>query len=147
MKPRHQFYLDEPNQEELDRLAAERGATRSAIVNAALKSYFAHRGASELERTFRIRLERMSEFLERLERNQHIALESFALFVHYELGITPQLPPAEQAAAQAVGRDRFQHFIEQVSRRMAGDRRIADEVIARAVQTGQPDEPQRMAAE
>ncbi len=147
MKPRHQFYLDEPNQEELDRLAAEPGATRSAIVNAALKFYFVHRGASELERTFRMRLERMSEFLERLERNQHIALESFALFVHYELGITPQLPPAEQAVAQAVGRDRFQQFIEQVSRRMVGDRRIADEIVARAVQTDQPGEPQRMAAE
>lgn len=147
MKPRHQFYLDEANREELDRLAAEPGATRSAIVNAALKSYFACRGATELERAFRMRLDRMSEFLERLERNQHIALESFALFVHYELGITPQLPPAEQAAAQAVGRDRFQHFIEQVSRRMAGDRRIADEVAARAVQTGQPNETQRMAAE
>ena len=147
MKPRHQFYLDEPIQEQLDRLAAEPGTTRSAIVNAALKSYFANRGASELDRAFRMRLDRMSEYLERLERNQHIALESFALFVHYELGITPQLPQPEQAAAQAVGRDRFQNFIEQVSRRMAGDRRIADEVVARALQSDQPAPAQRMAAE
>src|SRR5437667_273346 len=68
MKPRHQFYLDEPIQEQLDRLAAEPGTTRSAIVNAALKSYFANRGAGELDRAFRMRLDRMSEYLERLER-------------------------------------------------------------------------------
>jgi hypothetical protein len=146
MKPRHQFYLDEPIQEQLEQLAAQPGTTRSAIVNAALKSYFAHRGASELERMFRLRLERMSECLDRLERNQHISLESFALFVRYELGMTPQLPAPEQAAAQAIGRDRFQQFIEQVSRRMAGDKRISEDIIGRVARVA-VEESQKVAAE
>lgn len=147
MKPRHQFYLDTGNQEELERLASAPGTTRSSIVNAALKSYFAHRGVSELERTFRNRLDRMSESIERVERNQHIALESFALFVRYELGVTPQLPADEQAAAQAIGRNRFHQFVEQVSRRMAGDKRIAQEVIERVAQAAQTPKPHKMAAE
>lgn len=147
MKPRHQFYLDPANQEELDRLSREPGATRSSIVNAALKAYFASRGATELERMFRLRLERMSKSLDRLERNQHIALESFALFVRYELGITPQLAASEQAAAQAIGRDRFHQFIHQVGRRMAGDKRIAEEIFRRASSAIEPSQPQLMAAE
>ncbi len=142
MKPRHQFYLDSPVQEELDRLCREPGTTRSAIVNAALRSYFAAKGASELERMFRMRLERMSECLERLERNQHVGIESLALFIRYELGITPPLPATEQASAQALGRDRFHQFLEQVSRRMAGHKRITDEVLSRP-----SDEAERMAAE
>lgn len=129
MKPRHQFYLDPPIQKELDQLCREPGTTRSAIVNAALRSYFAAKGASELERMFRMRLERMSEALDRLERNQHVTIESLALFIRYELGITPPLPANEQAMAQSLGRDRFHHFLEQVSRRMAGPKRIADEVL------------------
>lgn len=147
MKSRHQFYLDAPNQEELDRLSREPGTTRSSIVNAALRTYFASRGASELERMFRLRLERMSQSLDRLERNQHVGLESFALFVRYELGITPQLPAAEQAAAQAVGRDRFHHFMDQVSRRLAGDKRIAEEIINRAARAIEPLQSHQMAAE
>lgn len=142
MKPRHQFYLDPPVQEELDRLCREPGTTRSAVVNAALKAYFASKGASELERMFRLRLERMSECLDRLERNQHVTIESLALFIRYELGITPPLPPNEQASAQALGRDRFHQFLEQVSRRMAGPKRIAEDVLSRP-----SDHSERTAAE
>jgi len=147
MKPRHQFYLDTANQEELDRLSRQPGTTRSSIVNAALRAYFASRGAGELERMFRMRLDRMSESLDRMERNQHIALESFALFVRYELGVTPQLPPSEQAAAQAIGRDRFEHFMDQVGRRMAGDRRIAEDIVQRTARALEPPQAERMAAE
>ena len=142
MKPRHQFYLDPPVQEELDRLCREPGTTRSAVVNAALKAYFAAKGAGELERMFRLRLERMSECLVRLERNQHVTIESLALFIRYELGITPPLPPNEQAIAQALGRDRFHQFLEQVSLRMAGPKRIAEDVLSRP-----SDQSERTAAE
>jgi hypothetical protein len=132
MKPRHNLYLDESVAEQLEALTAKAGSSKSAIVNDAVKAYLARRGARELDDLFKVRLDGIDAQLKRLERDQHVMIESFALFVRYQLGITPQLPASEQAAAQAIGRDRFQQFIEQVGRRMAGDKRIARDVTDRA---------------
>ena len=141
MKPRHNLYLDEDVGEQLEALTAKAGSSKSSIVNDAVRAYLARRGAKELDDVFKVRLDRLSEQLRRLERDQAVMIESFALFVRYHLGITPQLPPSEQAAAQAIGRDRFQQFIEQVGRRMAGDKRIAQEVADRALAAREATEP------
>ena len=45
-------------------------------------------------------------------------LESLALFVRYQLTVTAPLPEADQAA-RAVGRDRFQAFVDQVGRTLS----------------------------
>jgi predicted transcriptional regulator len=145
MKPRHNLYLDEDVAEQLAKLTDKAGSSKSSIVNDAVKAYLARRGAKELDDAFKVRFDRIGEQLRRLERDQSVMIESFALYVRYELGITPPLPASEQAAAQALGRDRFQQFIEQVGRRMAGDKRIAEEVADRAV-AAKP-QPQSMAAE
>lgn len=43
------------------------------------------------------------------------------------------MPPAvEQATANALGADRFQTFIAQISRRIAGGKSVGTEVIERA---------------
>ncbi|HEY1612348.1 MAG: ribbon-helix-helix protein, CopG family [Proteobacteria bacterium] len=149
MKPRHNLYLDEDVGEQLEALTAKAGSSKSSIVNDAVRAYLARRGAKELDDAFKVRLDRVSEQLRRLERDQSVMIESFALFVRYHLGITPPLPASEQAAAQALGRDRFQQFIEQVGRRMAGDKRIAEEVAERAIAARSASEPtlHQMAAE
>lgn len=133
MKPRHNLYLDEDVGQQLDALTVKVGSSKSSIVNDAVRAYLARRGSNELDDAFKARLDRVSEQLRRLDRDQGVLIESFALFVRYQLGITPPLPASDQAAAQALGRDRFQQFIEQVGRRMAGDKRIAQEVSDRAV--------------
>ncbi|MEJ0024949.1 MAG: CopG family transcriptional regulator [Rhizomicrobium sp.] len=149
MKPRQNLYLDQDVAEQLDALTAKVGSSKSAIVNDAVRAYLARRGAKELDDAFKARLDRVSEQLRRLGRDQSVMIESFALFVRYHLGITPALPASEQAAAQALGRDRFQQFIEQVGRRMAGDKRIAQEVAERAIaaRTTSESKLQTMAAE
>jgi predicted transcriptional regulator len=149
MKPRHNLYLDEDVGEQLEALTVKAGSSKSSIVNDAVRAYLARRGAKELDDVFKVRLDRLSEQLRRLERDQAVMIESFALFVRYHLGVTPQLPASEQAAANAIGRDRFQHFIEQVGRRMAGDKRIAQEVTDRALAAREAAEPSvtAMAAE
>jgi len=133
MKPRHNLYLDEDVGQQLDALTVKVGSSKSSIVNDAVRAYLARRGSNELDDAFKARLDRVSEQLRRLDRDQGVLIESFALFVRYQLGITPPLPASDQAAAQALGRDRFQQFIEQVGRRMAGDKRIAQEVSDRAI--------------
>ena len=44
--------------------------------------------------------------------------------------MTAPLPEADQEAARALGHERFQAFIDQVGRRIAGGRTLAGEVLA-----------------
>jgi len=132
MKPRHHLYLDDELTEQLEALAAKPGSSKSAIVSDALRSYLARRGANEIDDRLKVRLDRVSRQLNRIERDQQILLESLALFVRYYLTVTAPLPEADQEAARALGQERFQAFIDQVGRRIAGGRTLAGEVLAQA---------------
>jgi predicted transcriptional regulator len=104
MKPRHNLYLDEDVGEQLEALTAMAGSSKSSIVNDAVRAYLARRGAKELDDAFKVRLDRVSEQLRRLERDQSVMIESFALFVRYHLGIPPreQVPWAIDRIVQKV---------------------------------------------
>lgn len=124
MKPRHHLYLDNDLTVKLDALAAKPGTSKSAIVADALRAYLARRGAKELDDLLKVRLDRVTTQLGRIERDIQILLESLALFIRYEFTVTAPLPESEQAAARAVAQDRYQAFIEQVGRRIAAGRTI-----------------------
>jgi hypothetical protein len=70
--------------------------------------------------------------MERLERNLGIAIEMLALFIRFWLTATPAVPQAQQGAAQAKGRERYEGFIAALGRRLAKGasftREVADEV-------------------
>src|SRR5690606_3188791 len=131
MKPRHHLYLDDELTEQLEALAAKPGSSKSAIVSDALRAFIARRGASELDDRLKVRLDRISRQLNRIERDQQILLESLALFVRYYLTVTAPLPEVDQEAARALGQERFQAFIDQVGRRIAGGWTLAGEVLGR----------------
>ncbi|WP_316979524.1 ribbon-helix-helix domain-containing protein [Shumkonia mesophila] len=132
MKPRHHLYLDDELTEQLEALAAKPGSSKSAIVADALRAFLARRGARELDDLLKIRLDRINRQLGRIERDQQILLESLALFIRYQLTVTAPLPEADQAAARALGQERFQAFIDQVGRRLAGGRTLLNELLSRA---------------
>lgn len=132
MKPRQNIYLDDDLDKHLEALAAKPGTSKSAIIRDALSAYLARRGAKELQDAFSKRLNDMTEQLNILQRHQLVLIESLALFIRFQLGVTPPLPAAEQAAANALGADRFQAFITQVSRRIADGKNTGAEVIERA---------------
>ena len=121
MKPRHQIYLDERLTEALDRLGGRSGTSKSAIVADALRAFLDRRAAGEIDDLLKIRLDRVSRALNRVERNQKILMESLALFVRYQLTVTAPLPEADRAG-QALGRERFQRFVDQVGRQLASGR-------------------------
>lgn len=135
MKPRHHLYLDDALTGQLEALAAKPGTSKSAIVADALRAYLARRGARELDDLLKVRLDRFSGQLGRIERDLAILLESLALFVRYMLTVTPPLPESEQAAARAVAQDRYLAFIDQVARRIAGGRTMRADLAAREEQT------------
>ena len=122
MKPRHHLYLDDDLTAQLEALAAKPGSSKSAIVGDALRVWLARRSAREIDDALRIRLDRFSAQLNRIERDNQVLLETLALFVRYQLTVTAPLPEPDQAA-RAVGRDRFQAFIERVGRQIAGGAR------------------------
>jgi hypothetical protein len=136
MKPRHHLYLDEELTEKLDTLASKPGTSKSAIVADALRAYLARRGAKELDDLLKVRLDRVTMQLGRMERDIQILLESLALFIRYEFTVTAPLPESEQAAARAVAQDRYLAFIEQVGRRIAAGRTVGRDLAGPEAQNG-----------
>ncbi len=131
MKPRHHLYLDDELSERLEALAAKPGSSKSAIVSDALRSYLARRAAKEIEDMLKVRLDRIGNQLNRIERNEQIILESLALFIRYQLTVTAPLPEADQAA-RAVGHERFRTFIDQVARGIADGRAASRDLLSRS---------------
>lgn len=118
---RHQLFLPKPLSDRLDALATRPGASKSAILADAVDAWLNRRGMSELDDRFGLRLDRITTALGRIERNGDIVAETLALFVRYELAIHPPLAENDQAG-RALGRQRFEAFVEQVGRAVAGGR-------------------------
>jgi predicted transcriptional regulator len=121
-KSRQTIFLDHEVKQALDALAAGPGGNKSHLVNDALKAWLARRGAREIDDLLKTRLDRISRDLAGARRDIDVLLESLALFVRYQLTVTPPLPEAD-AAGRAVGRDRFEAFVAQVGRQIAGSTR------------------------
>lgn len=126
MKVRQNLYLDRKVTDALEALAAGPGGNKSRIVNDALSAWLARRASSQLDDVLKLRLDRMSRDQARIARDLDVLLESFALFVRYQLLVTAPLPEADTAAL-AIGRDRFEKFIGQVGRQLASGKRTLRE--------------------
>jgi predicted transcriptional regulator len=131
MKPRQNIYLDDDLNQHLEALAAKPGTSKSAIIRDALTAYLARRGAKELQDAFSKRLNELTSQLNTVQRHQLVLIESVALFIRFQLGMVPPLPASEQAAANALGTERFQAFIAQVSRRIAEGKSLGADIVER----------------
>lgn len=122
MKVRQNLYIDREISDALEALAAGPGANKSRLVNDAVASWLARRGTREVDDLLKGRLDRMSREIAGARRDLEVLLESLSLFVHYQLTVTAPLPDAD-TAARAIGRDRFEAFVAQVGRQLAGGTR------------------------
>lgn len=118
MKVRQNLYLDREIADALEALAAGHRGNKSRLVNDALRDWLARRGTKEIDDLLKPRLDRMTREIGLVRRDLDVVLESFALFVRYQLTVTSPLPEAD-VAALAVGRDRFESFVAQVGRQLA----------------------------
>lgn len=121
MKFRQNLYLDRSVADALDALAARPGANKSRIVNDALAAYLANRAASQIDEQLRLRLDRLSREHEAIRRDLEVLLESLSLFIQHQLTVGAPLPDNDPAAV-AIGRDRFEKFINRVGRQIAAGR-------------------------
>ncbi|KEQ53263.1 hypothetical protein [Sphingobium chlorophenolicum] len=122
MKIRQNLYIDRELGDALEALAAGNRSNKSRLVNDALKDWLARRGTREVDDLLKVRLDRLSRELDGARRDIDVLLESLSLFVRYQLMVTAPLPEAD-AAGRAIGRDRFESFVAQVGRQIAGGTR------------------------
>lgn len=83
MRDRMNVYFPPELLRDIADLAARKGLSRSAIVEAAVASFLSPDGADRREAAFGRRLDRLSRQVQRLERNIGISTETLALFVRF----------------------------------------------------------------
>jgi hypothetical protein len=117
MKPRIGIYLSEQMAARLAAAAKRPGASKSALVEAALAQFLGPDDETDNIPVDR-RLSLMSRQLEELDRGLRIVNETVALQARFHLAVTPALPAADQRAACVLGSERFDEFAAQVGRRV-----------------------------
>nr|WP_286207803.1 CopG family transcriptional regulator [Hephaestia sp. MAHUQ-44] len=108
--------------------ARARRASQTAVVEAALESFLSPDGAERLEAALARRLDHLSRQLDRAAWNLDLSNETLALFIRFWLTSTAPLPNTAMKAAQAVGKERWERFIDSLTKRMEVGPRLRREV-------------------
>lgn len=127
-KPRLNLRLSGDVYAKLDEMTRRPGATKSAIIEQALREYFNPEIRQGLEERILSRLNDFDLRQSAIERDVGITMEALGQFVLYWLTRTDPLPESEREAAHTLGYRRFNHFIEQVGRKFYGENGIANKL-------------------
>jgi hypothetical protein len=137
-KKRYTLYVSLPLARRLDDVARSTHGGKSALVEEALAASLTPQQVPGVDDLLLDRLAAINGVAQKIERDQAIVTEVLALFVRYFLTITPPLPDDEQEPARLLGRERFQVFVAQVGRQLAGDQRLVSEILETIADTN-PD--------
>lgn len=129
MKPRLNVHVSHKLSEKVELFARRPGVTKASVVEAALMGFFSKEFDDQRDGALIRRLDRLTRQYDRLERNLSITTETLALFVRFFLTVTPPLPNTDQDAARALGKERFEYFITQLGRRLAGGKNMVRDVL------------------
>ncbi|WP_247831003.1 MFS transporter [Bradyrhizobium sp. 200] len=134
MKPCIGVYLSEPVAARLAVAAKSPGATKSAIVEAAL-AHFLDPDRNIKEASIDRRLSAIHRNLEQLHDDVRMVSETVALQARFLLAVTPPLAAADQPNACTLGLARFDEFATQVARRVDLGTSLIKETIERVNST------------
>jgi hypothetical protein len=137
-RTRLNIFLQPEHAKRLEELAAMKGLSKSSIIAAALSSFLSPDSGDRREAAIAKRLDRLSNQLSKLERDQNILIETLALYIRYFLTVSTAVPESHQEAARAQGRFRFEQFIAQLGRHLLKGRSLVKEVHEEIV----PDQSQ-----
>ncbi len=121
-------YLEPTTFDDLAAYASRRAHPKSLVAEAAIASFLSPDAAGRQEAAITKRLDRIVRVLERLERNDTIAVETLALFIRSWLTANPATTDQSSAAARAKGAERYDHFIEALGRRISSGGSLIREV-------------------
>jgi len=121
---------------ELADYAARKQVAQALVVETALASFLSGDGAEHLEAVLGRRLDRLTRQADKLAWHVELTNETLALFVRFWLVNNPPLPDTALAAAQAMGRERWERFVETLNPRMEFGPRLKSEISDDIGQTG-----------
>jgi predicted transcriptional regulator len=136
MKRRITVQLPEQLAGRLEAAAERPGASKSAIVEAALDQFLSADTSDDAPMSRR--LNGLSRQLEQLEHDLRIVNETVALHARYHLTVTLPLSNAQHRAACALGQERFEVFAAQIGRRLHLGKPLMRETMDRLTTTN-PD--------
>lgn len=115
---KHTFRLPPDLSKQLADYAARKRISQALVVETALASFLSPDGSERLEAALTRRLDRLTRQADRIAWHTELGNEAVALFVRFWLTNNAPLPDTALSAAQAMGRERYQGFVEALSRRM-----------------------------
>ena len=115
---KHTFRLPPDLSKQLADYAARKRVSQAQLVEAAIASFLSPDGSERLEASLVRRLDRLTRQADRIAWHTELSNEALALFVRFWLTSNAPLPDTAMAAAQAMGRERYQGFVKALSRRM-----------------------------
>ncbi len=124
MKSKHTFRLPPEVAKQLAELAIRKRVSQAEIVESALTSFLSPDGSERMEAAFSRRIDRVVRQMENVEHAVEVGNEALALFVRFWLTSNPPLPDAGAAVAQAMGKDRYDGFVQALARRLEGNERL-----------------------
>jgi predicted transcriptional regulator len=125
---KHTFRLPPELSSQLADYAGRKRISQALVVETAITSFLSPDGSERLEAALTRRLDRLSRQADRLAWSIDLSNEALALFVRFWLTNNAPLPDTALAAAQAMGRERYQGFVEALSRRMELGPRLGAEL-------------------
>jgi hypothetical protein len=128
LRIKHTFRFRPELSKELADYAARKRVSQALVVETALSSFLSGDGAEHLEAVLSRRLDRMTRQSERTAWHVELGNETLALFIRFWLVNNPPLPDAALAAAQAMGKERWERFVETLNRRMEFGPRLKSEI-------------------
>ena len=128
-KRRYTLYLSRSLARKLDDTAREQNGAKSALIEEALRVSLNPQLVPGIDDVLARRLDELGTLIKTIERDVAVATETLSLFVRYFLTITPPLPSDDQEPARLLGKERFQVFVAQVGRQLAGSQRLVSEVL------------------
>jgi len=133
-KPRVNLRLPHKLHAELERRTSMPGVTKAKVVEDALSRYFDPDANLVLEERLLRRMDAFDRRQGEIERDTALCLETLAHFVFYWLTRTEPIPEGERDAAHALGQRRFDHFIQQVAKKLGNERGVAARLDGMPVQ-------------
>lgn len=130
MKPRVNIRLSHEMHRILEEMVLAPGATKSAIMEDALRAYLDPQRNAARDDLLLQRLDRIEKRQNAMERDLALCLETLGQFVLYWLTRTDPIPEAERDAVQLLGQRRFEFFIDQVARRVASDEPLSKRALS-----------------
>lgn len=117
-RSKHTFRLPPALADQLAEYAIRKRVSQALVVETALNSFLSPDGNERMEAAFSRRMDKLLRATDKLQYHVEVSNEALALFVRFWLTANPPLPESARAGAQAQGKERYEGFVEALTRKL-----------------------------